>query len=155
MKKNKIMRNMFLLAALTALAFAVGCSSSSSGASGDTTAPTVTSMIPLDTSTGVPLNTSINATFDKAMNPATMIGANFTVAAGTTPVAGTVTYDATNMALTFAQTSNLAVNTVYTATITTGAKDTSGNALAAAMVYTFTVGNWKRSSRLSGRCRMN
>jgi hypothetical protein len=140
MKKNKIMRNMFLLAALTALAFAVGCSSSSSGASGDTTAPTVTSMIPLDTSTGVPLNTSINATFDKAMNPATMIGANFTVAAGTTPVAGTVTYDATNMALTFAQTSNLAVNTVYTATITTGAKDTSGNALAAAMVYTFTTG---------------
>jgi len=41
---------------------------------------------------------------------------------------------------TFAPTSNLAASTVYTATITTGAKDLAGNALAANFVWSFTTG---------------
>jgi hypothetical protein len=80
----------------------------------------------------------VTATFSEAMNPATINTTTVTLAGpGTTPVVGVVTYALSTA--TFTPSSPLALNTVYTATITTGAKDPSGNALAANFVWSFTT----------------
>ncbi|HXM99001.1 MAG TPA: Ig-like domain-containing protein [Candidatus Dormibacteraeota bacterium] len=101
-------------------------------------APTVVSTVPVNGATAVPVNTLVSATFSTAMNPATITGATFTVTGpGATPVAGAVTY-AGNTA-TFTPAAILANSTLFTATITTGAKDTTGAPLAANYVWTFTT----------------
>jgi hypothetical protein len=58
---------------------------------------------------------------------------------GATPVAGTVTYDATTKMAKFAPTTPLALGTIYTATVTTGVKDSAGNSLAVSHTWTFTT----------------
>src|SRR5437588_12716 len=57
---------------------------------------------------------------------------------GTTAVAGTVSY--AGVTATFNPVSTLAPNTTYTATITTGARDLAGNALATNFGWSFTTG---------------
>ena len=65
------------------------------------------------------------------MDPTTITTANVTVTGVTgADVAGTVTYDAISDIGTFTPTSNLANDTLYIATVTTGARDLAGNALA-------------------------
>ena len=108
------------------------------GVSSDITPPTVTSTDPVSNATGVALNKKIAATFSEAMDPLTIATNTFTVKQGTTSVSGTLTYAGTIAV--FTPTSNLAASTVYTATITTGAKDLAGNALASNSVWTFTTG---------------
>jgi uncharacterized protein (TIGR03437 family) len=100
--------------------------------------PTVTSTIPGDLVTSVPIGNALTATFSEAMNPATINSTTFTLQDGGTPVPGTVSY--VGVTATFAPSSNLAPSNLYTATITTGAADPSGNALAANYVWTFTTG---------------
>jgi hypothetical protein len=109
------------------------------GATVDTAAPTVVSTLPVNSATNVDSNGSISATFSEAMDVSTIITANFTVAAGATPVAGTVVYDVPNKKAVFAPASILTVGTLYTATVTTGVKDIAGNPLAANKVWTFTT----------------
>jgi|HubBroStandDraft_6_1064221.scaffolds.fasta_scaffold00044_33 hypothetical protein len=101
--------------------------------------PAVISAAPANGAIGVCENTVVVATFSEAMNPSTIDTTTFTLAAGTTFVAGAVTYDASSYAATFTPTNPLALNTLYTATITTGAQDPSGNALASNYVWTFTT----------------
>ena len=108
------------------------------GAAPDTTAPLVSSIVPLNAATGVAISGNIAVTFSEAMDPLTITTANFTLQQGTTAVLGTVTYAGTTA--TFNPTSNLAASTVYTATITTGVKDLAGNALAVARTWSFTTG---------------
>jgi hypothetical protein len=110
----------------------------------DTTPPSVVSTNPATSATSICTNKSVNATFSEAMNPSTINTATFTVAASTaagTPLAGTVVYDATSNIATFTPTSALAANTSYIATLTTGVKDLTGNALATASATTFTTGS--------------
>ena len=52
-------------------------------------------------------------------------------------MAGTVAYSGTTA--TFTPNSALVAGTVYTATVTTGAKDAAGNAIAAAKTWSFTT----------------
>ncbi|MGA3168622.1 MAG: Ig-like domain-containing protein [Terriglobia bacterium] len=112
------------------------------GATADTTPPTVTSTIPASGATGVPINQIISATFSKAMDPSTISTATFTLTGpGTTPVSGAVAYAALGTAAIFTPTSNLAPNTTFTATITTGVQDVAGNALASNYVWSFTTGS--------------
>ncbi len=101
-------------------------------------APKVTSTSPLNAATGTPLNGKVIVTFSKAMNPATITTTTFTLKHGTALVAGTVTYAGTTA--TFSPASNLGAVTAHSATITTGAKDTSGVALAATYTWNFTTG---------------
>ena len=110
------------------------------GAAADTTAPTVTAVDPLNNATGVFLNKTVSATFSEAMAPATISTANFTLKHGATAVSGTVAYDAISKIATFKPGGNLAAGTLYTATITTGARDLAGNPLASAYVWSFTTG---------------
>jgi hypothetical protein len=109
------------------------------GASTDLTLPTVSSVIPTNTATGVALNTQLAAIFSKAMNPVTITNTTFTLQQGVTPVAGAVSY--VSGTATFAPTLSLLTNATYTATITTGATDLAGNALAANFVWSFTTGS--------------
>lgn len=115
------------------------------GTAASTTAPTITLTNPANVAANVQLNATVNATFSEAMDPTTLTTAIFTLTAppGTTPVTGTVSYAPATDIATFTPTSQLAPNTEYTATVTTGAKDTFGNALAAGPVpnpWTFTTG---------------
>jgi hypothetical protein len=103
--------------------------------------PTVISTIPAGLATGVPLNQIVSATFSTAMNPATINSTTFTLTGpGATSVAGLVAYAAVGNTLTFTPTANLAASTTFTATITTGAQDLAGTALASNYVWTFTTG---------------
>jgi hypothetical protein len=105
------------------------------------TPPTVTSVTPVDGSTLICPNTVlITATFSKAMNPATITATTFTLTGpGSTSVAGQATYNSSTNVATFTPSASLAANTLFTATVTTGVKDSFGNALAANKVWTFTT----------------
>src|SRR5437867_2265795 len=110
------------------------------GATPDTTAPTVSATVPANGATAVPINQTINATFSEAMNPLTINTASLGLTGpGGTAVAGTVAYDVPSKIATLNPVSNLAPNTTYTATITIGARDLAGNALAANFVWSFTT----------------
>src|SRR5688572_6187564 len=124
-------KKMWLLAVPLAMVIA-GCSGNDNkGAGGggvppDTTAPTVSSTIPTAGATGVAINRNITANFSEVMNAATITTTTFTVTApGPVPVAGTVTYAGT--VATLNPTVDLAANTVFIVTITTGAMDLAGN----------------------------
>jgi Ice-binding-like/Bacterial Ig-like domain len=124
------------------LIIGAGCSDPDKTGNPGTTPPTVISVEPPNGSAGVCPNTIVTATFSKAMNPATINDTTFLLAGpGTTPVAGVVTYDAPSKTATFTPSSALALSTLYTATITTGATDTFGNTLASDFVWTFTTGD--------------
>ena len=111
------------------------------GTTSNVTAPVVISTVPTSGATTVPTNTILTATFSKAMDPATITATgtfSLAVSAGGAAVAGTVHYAGTSA--TFAPTTALTPSTQFTATITTAAKDLTGNALAANFVWSFTTG---------------
>src|SRR6185369_1543730 len=111
------------------------------GVAADIVAPTVLSTVPANGATGVPTNQVVTATFSEAMNAATISAATFSLSGpGATPVPGTVSYSAPTHVTTFTPTSALAASTTFTATITTGARDVAGNAMAVNKVWTFTTG---------------
>jgi hypothetical protein len=102
-------------------------------------APTVTSTDPLNGSVNVATNKSISATFSGTMDPATINGTTFTLQGpGGAAIAGAVSYAGTTA--TFKPAAVLANSTLYTATVTTGAKDLSGKAIVAAKTWSFTTG---------------
>jgi hypothetical protein len=121
--------------ALLLAAFVAGCGGSGSGGGADTTAPTVISTAPANAAAGVALNANITAIFSKAMNAATITTATFTLKQGATVVPGAVTYAGTTA--TFNPTSNLVAGLSYVATLTTGVKDLSGNALTVKKTWSF------------------
>src|SRR5207249_954645 len=71
--------------------------------------------------------------------------ASLTLKQGTTAVAGTVTY--AGVTATFTPASALAPLTAYTATVTTGARDLAGNALAIDFSWSFTTGTTPDTTR--------
>ena len=107
--------------------------------------PLVTSVTPRNNAVGVPLDTKITATFDQAMNAATVIASFTLTAPGPTPVSGIATYDAINNILTFTLASNLAPLTTFTATVTTGATDLAGKTMVSNFVWTFKTGDSRTS----------
>jgi hypothetical protein len=124
------------------LIFSAGCTDyDKTGTNPTVASPTVVSVAPLNAATGACPNTTVTATFSVAMNPATINGTTFTLTGpGTTPVVGVVTYAAASNTATFTASSALALSTVYTGTITTGATDVYGIALVSNFVWTFTTG---------------
>ncbi len=107
------------------------------GAIPDVTSPTVTLADPLNNAKGVMLNKVVSLTFSEAMSVLTINTTTFTLKQGTTTVSGTVAFSGT--IATFTPSNALAANMIYTATITIGAKDLAGNAIASAYITTFTT----------------
>lgn len=104
----------------------------------DTIAPTVIFVSPAKGATAVEVNRKANIAFSEKMDPATITTKTFTLKQGTTPVSGKVTAIAETA--TFTPAGDLEKNKAYTATITTGAKDPAGNALATDYEWGFTTG---------------
>ena len=100
--------------------------------------PAVISTLPVNAATGVAFNSSISATFRTAMDTATINTTTFTVKQGTAVVSGAVTYTAGSKTASFVPSFPLAASLVYTATLTTGVKDTAALALAN-YTWTFTT----------------
>jgi hypothetical protein len=99
--------------------------------------PAVGATDPLDNAIAVSQSKVIAITFSGAMDASTITTSTFMLKQGTTAVAGTVAYSGTTA--TFTPTSALAANTIYTATVTTGAKNIAGDAIAADKVWSFTT----------------
>jgi hypothetical protein len=100
--------------------------------------PSVVSANPSNNATGVARNSEITFKFSKEMDPATINSSTFIVMQGATVVPGTISYS--GKTATFTPTAVFAVNTGYTATITTGAMDLSSQPLEANIVKSFTTG---------------
>jgi len=107
------------------------------GSGADVTPPTVLTIVPANGATSIAANSNVTATFSEAMNASTINATTFTLSQGSTAVAGSVTYSGNTA--TFNPTNDLAGNTVYTASITTGAMDAAGNALATTRTWSFTT----------------
>src|SRR5256885_4663696 len=84
----------------------------------DTTAPTLSAIVPADAGTGVAINQTITVTFSEAMDPAT-IGTNsfLLTGPGQTAVTGTVDYDVASKTATFTPANDLTPNAIYTVTL--------------------------------------
>lgn len=110
----------------------------------DVTPPTVTSVDPASNSVGISLGRSVVVNFNEAMNINTISTSTFTFKKGAVLIPGIVSYS--GQKATFVPDVRLEAKSVYTATITTGVTDSSGNALAADYVWNFTTGedyhNW-------------
>jgi hypothetical protein len=115
------------------------------GATPDTTPPTVSSTNPASGAVGVCINKAINVTFSEPMDPLTITTATITLAATVGgPVTGLVSYNTQTEISTFTPSANLVGSpaTNYTATIkggVNGVKDVAGNALVADDTITFTT----------------
>lgn len=104
----------------------------------DTTAPSVTSMIPANAAVGVAVNRNVVATFSENMDSFTLTPASVRVTGpGAAPVSGTVYYQ--GRTATFSPAQNFAPNTLYTATIGTAVTDLAGNAALANKTWEFTT----------------
>ncbi len=125
-------------AALVLLSLAA-CGSSTDGGLNPPVAPTVLSTTPVSGSANVLVNAPISATFGEAMDPATITAITFTLTSGTPAIAvpGTVTYSGS--VAVFHPTAPLANSKTFTATITTGARNMAGTALATNHSWTFTT----------------
>ena len=108
------------------------------GSTSSSTQSRVTSTDPANGATAIALNIKITANFSNAMNPSTITTSTFLIKNGNTLVPGLVSYSGTTAI--FIPTSVLSTNTVYTGTITTGAKDATGNAISSAYTWSFTTG---------------
>jgi hypothetical protein len=151
MKKLK-RQNVYLLFALILTAFITlqGCSDGGGGEWDTPTgpspalAPTVTATAPLADAHSVPINIkSITAAFSTAMEPTTLTTDTFTLVCGTTAITGggaVIYLAAGNVATLPLPATYLPKATECTATITTGAQNVSGTALANNYVWNFTTG---------------
>ena len=134
LSKSSTVSTTSVLAILLILLFA-GCGREQAPAS----LPLVVSVTPANGAITVPVGSVITATFNKAMNPTSLNTSSFTaVGPAGAIVTGAVTFSGTTA--TFTPAAMLAASSMYTATITTGAKDTNGNALAGNSVWSFTTG---------------
>lgn len=99
--------------------------------------PVVITTDPTNNQINVALNKTITATFSVPMDPLTINNSTFTVKQGTNTIAGAITYSGSTVS--FVLTNPLTVNSVYTVTITSGAKSSQGTPLAADYVWNFTT----------------
>jgi hypothetical protein len=128
-------------AAAALLLVLAACGGSDNGApSTPPGGPTVMSSTPTDGATHVALDGTISATFSEAMDPNTLNTSTFTLTsgAGAIPVAGTVTYAASQVV--FLPAVQLANDASFTATVSTGAKSAGGTSLAAKRSWSFATG---------------
>jgi hypothetical protein len=126
--------NFFKTIPVLLLLTALGCKKTDT-ATGN---PTATSTNPVNNVTGVARNQQIEFIFNEPMDSSTINDSTFTLMQGSTQVKGTVTYSGDTA--TFTPAVILTAATIYTATITTGAKNLAGKGLSNNSVWSFTTG---------------
>ncbi len=100
--------------------------------------PTGTTSDPISNATDVSRNKGVSFTFNEEMDPLTINALTFTLKQGTTSVPGTVSY--AEKTATFTPSGSLDAGTIYTATVSKGAKTLTGNSLDSDAVWSFTTG---------------
>ncbi len=95
-------------------------------------APSLLSLSPGNSATGMPVNASIIAVFSQPMNRTTFTSSTVLLTLTSNPggyvsVPGTITVDATGRVLTFTPNAPLAVNSQYLFQLASGIKDATGN----------------------------
>jgi len=109
----------------------------------DTSTPQVLSTSPANLATNVSLSTAINAHMSQALDPLTVNAANFTLKDSLgNPVAGTVSYDAGKMNVTFNPGALLKPHEKYSASIK-ALKNLVGNMMSGPFDWSFTTINAK------------
>ncbi len=112
----------------------------------DTTPPVVSASTPAGGATGVALNAVVTATFNEAVDPATVTATTFELrnTASSALVSASVGYNASTRTATLTPSAALAASTGFTATVrgsATGVRDLAGNALVANVSWAFTTGS--------------
>jgi Bacterial Ig-like domain len=152
----------FLILSLLAIPIVAGCSNGKNGATGPAgqqgaqgqqgatgpTGPTVTWVMPVQGSTGVYTDSVIKVGFSKPISSSTINTSTFIVSTGGVNVTGTVSYNSGSQTAFFDPYMPLAQFGFYTATLTTGIKDTEGNQLLESYTWTFFAGGSLTPSRL-------
>lgn len=103
----------------------------------DITPPLVSSVTPADNAVSIAKGTNATVTFSEKMSAGSITSSTFILKQGATSIPGTVS--GTGALAVFTPTSALTPNTLYSCTITTGVKDSSGNALLADYTWSFTT----------------
>lgn len=131
-------------------AFGFGCGGGSSGGSA---APAVTATTPAAGATDVREGTVVTATFDTAIDPATLRATTFILEdASGRAVSGTVSSGPNTVSFTAGD--PLAFSTLYTVTVTTGVKDVAGHPMSSDYSWSFTTkapptaGSWSGARQL-------
>lgn len=120
----------------------VGCGSSGGSSAADQAAPAVVLVFPAHSAVNVPINVKITAAFDMVMKASSFSVLSFYVRnASGGPVAGKLTLSPDGKTAVFDPTANLAINTVYTVTLTTAVTGLEGNPLDANYAWKFTTGS--------------
>lgn len=123
---------------LLLIVFAAGCKKDTEEPGLEGICPEVVSTDPANGAVNVPTITKINATFNEEMDPASLNATSFYVKKGSTMVPGSISYSGKTVS--FNPTNQLDANTVYTATVTKGAKDPAGNAMIEDYTWSFNTG---------------
>lgn len=103
----------------------------------DTTAPSVSSVSPATSASGIALNTRISVTFNEPMDTDTVDANSFYLSVGVDIVPGS--YSSNGNTFTFIPEAALLRNTTYTLYVNDRAKDAAGNTLATVYSSTFTT----------------
>lgn len=105
-------------------------------------APTVTSVTPADSATGVPVNLAmVLAAFSEPMDASSLTTDTFSLACPVgTSISGTVNYAAVGNVAGFSPTTGLPANATCTANLSTDVRDAAGTPLRTAFSWTFTTG---------------
>ena len=120
----------------------------------DNTAPTIVSRSPGSGAINVATNTTVQIGFSEAMNASTINTGTLTLSTGGNGVPGAVTYNPATRVATLTPNSALVAGTTYTVAVTTGVRDSNGNALAGNDSYSFTtVGGVVGDANIGGLSR--
>lgn len=103
----------------------------------DQTPPDVSSTDPVHGTVDVAVDCTVSVRFTEVMDESSITNATFKVNDGYSDAAGSVT--SSGRAATFIPSNDLSYSTLYTVTVTTGVKDSAGNALETDFVWSFTT----------------
>jgi uncharacterized protein YkwD len=106
----------------------------------DTTPPTIVSMTPEADATDVSTTAGITVTFDEALDASLINDQTLQLSVNSTPVPGSVAYDAQNNTITLSPDTALATQTTYSVTLADNLRDLAGNP-AAGVSWSFTTGS--------------
>ncbi len=148
-KKAICIIGLLLFAALAAMS---GCASNgkngatgpagTTGATGSQgpTDPTVSWVMPVQGATGVYTDSVIKVGFAKPISSSTINASTFSLSSGGVNITGTISYNAGSQTAFFDPNVPLSQFGYYTATLTTGIRDTSGNPIPATYTWSFMAG---------------
>jgi phi13 family phage major tail protein len=111
------------------------------GGAPDTTAPTISSIVPAEDATGIAINTTIVWTFSEALALSTVTTDHFMLinSGSNSVVAGVLSINAARTTVTFTPSANLSNNNTYETVVTPGVTDIYGNKITASVTVFTTV----------------